>query len=558
MSQPSSNLLIELFEREAHYQHFSGAVCIVRQGQPLLRFAAGYADSTLIEQLTTEHIFDIGSVSKQFTAAAILQLAHEKKIDLHAPINTYVGKWTSKRWKKVTIHHLLTHSSGIPSLFQSGQGLDDLWPSEQPISIDGLIEIFHGKKLLFRPGKKYRYSNSGYVLLAWIIEQVSDMSYAEYLKTSVFSPAGLFHTQFGAPSNMLAQPLTGYRDDRIQSAPAIHPSWAIGAGGIHSTVEDLAGWIDWIQSADFLNKSLRKQYLQPQVSKQGGSYAYGWEVIGRDSSRQIEHDGATFGYISYAGFRPISNDVVILLTNQTYPDLEMIDQSSIYIKSLAKKVWNNLDGEEIQLLPKPIRMDQWSGMEGTFEFDDGYQLSLQQTGDAMGLIAQGSYPPTRIGFHHPMEILSEKEERLKTVAEYSARRKYWNMASVFDKQMRFVIYSGLYSIGFKSITSGLGGIETAMPFEVDDRTGRFRLYGKDGAMDIIIYYNDENYIQGVFEDGQVPDVQEKQMLAYPVAKNRIWLDGFPYGEKSASLSLKEDQLIFEQFGRSFTAKRVKP
>ncbi|MTI20090.1 class A beta-lactamase-related serine hydrolase, partial [Fulvivirga sp. RKSG066] len=167
----------EIFEREALYQQFNGVV-LVKENDSLI-FEGCYHSKN--ENFSTTTAFDVGSITKQFTALAILQMVQQQKLNLDDPINLHLGEYGSQRWKKINIHHLLTHTSGIPSLFQTEQGLEMLMPDQASVSKSQLINHFKEAKLLFSPGEEFGYSNSGYLLLAIIIEHISGLDFVQYL-----------------------------------------------------------------------------------------------------------------------------------------------------------------------------------------------------------------------------------------------------------------------------------------------------------------------------------------------------------------------------------------
>ncbi|MEM1215392.1 MAG: serine hydrolase domain-containing protein [Bacteroidota bacterium] len=279
------------FHRAENYGHLSGVVYVERAGTIIHEECYGQAATGRAPQLRTP--FDIGSLSKQFTAAAILQLVHREQLQLTDPINQHLGELATKRWKRVTIHQLLTHTSGIPSLYQTEQGLPIFLPEEQPIALRELVNRFRTAKLRFRPGEEFSYSNSGYILLAAIIEQVSGVPYAQFMETEIFSRYGLQGTRVGA-TDQAAQPYYGFGTQPLVSAPIYDPSWFPGAGGIYSTVLDLNRWMSLIQSDTFLTAELREQFLAPHTRAGAGQYGYGWQ-INADGAR--EHDGATAGKV---------------------------------------------------------------------------------------------------------------------------------------------------------------------------------------------------------------------------------------------------------------------
>lgn len=222
---------------QAHADHrqFMGTVLVVRDGETMLSRAYGLAD---LEQQIPHRLdtrFPIGSVTKQFTAAAILQLQDRGLLDVQAPVATYLPDYPNDT---ITLHHLLTHTAGLPNFTSDPNYFD--W-MQQPATLNELIARFQDLPLEFEPGSQYRYSNSGYVLLSQVIETVSGQAYGDYVQDNLLTPLGLENTGYNQPSPGLAQ---GYRGNaqNYQSVPTTHPTTAQGAGGLYSTVSDLARW----------------------------------------------------------------------------------------------------------------------------------------------------------------------------------------------------------------------------------------------------------------------------------------------------------------------------
>ncbi|MCR9250455.1 MAG: beta-lactamase family protein [bacterium] len=549
----SQDQLKQLFDVEANYEHFSGNALVIGKDQSDFKFSSGYANRETAEKITFEHSFDIGSLSKQFTAAGILHLAYDEKLSLNEPINTYLKELASKKWDDVTIHHLLSHTSGIPSLFQSGQGLDDILPDSTAVEIDELIYMFKDHKLRFKPGSEYSYSNSGYILLAKIIENISNKSFQEYLREHVFEKYGLLNTNFGQPIGLCAKPYTGYRSDLVEDRVDYHWSWTIGAGGVYSTMKDLQNWISIIQSDQFLTAELKELYLGKHIKKRGGYYGYGWEIATNDTGDIYQHDGVMFGYVTYLGFKPSTNELVILQSNQTHDSFTLIGQSYNYIIELKDKVWAHLNNESIEILPEKKTQEI---AEGSYCFPDGYQISIKDCGTHYQVSGIGNYSPSRLLFNQPFDDQSEKGEKLSAIARNVPLKKYWKIAWAFDGEMKFVIYSGLFRLGFGQVTSGLGEIKSSKPFYIGETSGKFRLYGENEILDMIIYFDEQGQVQGIFENGYYQFFNKMTLKAFPISENTLYLDGFPYGEMSAKIKIENDRLKFSQLGREFTATKI--
>ncbi len=542
-----------LFEREAQYQHFQGCVLIQQNGTVAYKACFGQANDRFDN--SPDIFFDIGSVSKHITAAGILHLVAQNKISLQSPINQYLGRFQNPLWKEVTIHHLLTHTSGIPSLFQSGQGLEMIMPDTTAVSLTDLITYFKDAELLFDPGDEYRYSNSGYILLAAIIEEVAGKTYEEYMD-EFFKHYGLAGMQFGPTDNfeLMAMPYFGYRGDIKTKAPLIHRGWTIGAGGIYATLEGMQDWMRLIQSERFLTPELRKAYLSGHVKKgEGKAYGYGWDVLTVNEKR-IEHTGLNFGYVAYAGFEPDNGNSIVVLTNSTYQSLVSLGNSEKYVMEVVDKCWKHLSGDEIDYLPEI----QDSDIDvGRYQFENGYQVAISPH-DSLYLISHdGDFPPTQLIFNNPLPQGNDiRVDYLYKIAHGLKNDRYWGMAPAFSWMMKLLIFTGVFEWGFGEVTQGLGTIHKAVPYAVDDGHGLIRLYGDEGILDLIAYFNESGKVMGVFENGWYEPQTLDSMLCFPIGKNQLYLDGFPYGEFSAHITITEECLIVEQQGRSFTAKRI--
>jgi CubicO group peptidase (beta-lactamase class C family) len=227
----------------AHYpsDQPGATVLVAKDGKVIFRKAYGLAILDPLTKNTLDHTFRIGSVTKQFTAVAILQLANQNKLKLTDPIRMYLPDYPEHA-QAVTIENLLTHTSGIKS-YTSIIELRSAANKAANRSLDERINDFKNLPLEFEPGTKYRYSNSGYFLLGIIIEKVSGLSYANYLKKNIIQPLGLNSTYFGddAPADRMAK---GYKqgDNGFQVAEYVHPLLPFSAGALTTSVEDLSKW----------------------------------------------------------------------------------------------------------------------------------------------------------------------------------------------------------------------------------------------------------------------------------------------------------------------------
>lgn len=300
---------------------FNGTLLVAKQGEILLLKGCGMAAVEHEIPLRPEHNFRIGSITKQFTAAAVLLLQQQGLLNVHDSIDTYIPGYPNG--DKITIHHLLTHTSGIPNLTDLPE-YRDVWMKAHTTP-EKTLDYFKGRELQFVPGEKAAYSNSGYVLLTYLIEKVSGIAYEQFLLEQVFEPFGMTDTGYDDNGKIVKHRASGYRlfgelryDDYIDmSVPA-------GAGGLFSTVTDLYRWDRALMSNSVLNQQSTEQMLTPYVSLWGDS-SYGYGTIITDertpqgsTRRCVGHSGGINGYqTEYLHYT--DHDVVVIAFSNVIP-----------------------------------------------------------------------------------------------------------------------------------------------------------------------------------------------------------------------------------------------
>ena len=289
---------------------FSGAVLIARHGTILLERAYGMANYGLGVPNRPETRFHIASVSKTFTAAAILLLMERGKLSVNDPIAKFIPDYP--RGSEITIHHLLVHASGIPDVNDT-PGYDSL--ARLPHTTASLVALFRDRPLEFPPGARYSYSNSNYNLLALIIERVSGMSYGAFLRENIFRPAGMTSTAHDSSAATIVPDLaSGYVPagaTGLANAPYIDWTTKTGNGSVYSTVGDLFRW-DRALSGETV---LRRQSTELMFTPHLGGAGYGWLVGRRLNRRVYRMSGRTPGFSSEIARYPDDDLVVVVLSN---------------------------------------------------------------------------------------------------------------------------------------------------------------------------------------------------------------------------------------------------
>ncbi len=308
---------IETYLTRVEKVGFSGSVLVAIEGKEVLSNGYGFRNAELKEMNTPSTIFDIGSITKQFTAAAILKLEMQGKLATNNKISLYFPNVPVDK-QAITIHDLLRHQSGLPSVV--GGDYDKI---TETAFIDSAMKA----PLRFKCGTKFSYSNIGYSLLAIIIEKVSGRSYEEYLYKNLWQPAKMESTGYTRPNFNKDEIAIGYKDGKLWGKPTEKewdkdaPYWNLkGNGGILSTTEDLYKWNQAFLTDDILSKDAKQKYFHPKLRDNEDTnsyYAYGWDVHKTDrNSSLIQHNG--FNGIFYADFFRFvdENVVVISLSNQ--------------------------------------------------------------------------------------------------------------------------------------------------------------------------------------------------------------------------------------------------
>jgi CubicO group peptidase (beta-lactamase class C family) len=300
------------------------AVLVAKDGNILYKKAFGYANIEKKILAIPETKFRIGSITKQFTAAAILKLQEDGKVKVTDKLSKYIHDFP--RGEEVTLHHLLTHTSGIHSY----TGKDDFEKRVvKPVTPEELISYFKNDPYDFNPGEQYMYNNSAYFLLGYIIEKVSGKSYAQYLKETFFTPLHMNNTGVHAAWLSLDKEAQGYTNNTGKYEPALNwnMAWAGGAGALYSTVEDLYKWNEAIFNGKVLQDKSLKAALTSVVLNNGNTppnkYGYGWGLNEYRGQSVIGHSGGLHGFISQLVRYPKENLTVVLLCNLVPPEVNM-------------------------------------------------------------------------------------------------------------------------------------------------------------------------------------------------------------------------------------------
>jgi D-alanyl-D-alanine carboxypeptidase len=291
------------------------AVIVVRDGRVLLRKGYGLAHLELQVPIAPEMVFRIGSITKQFTAVAVLLLARDGKLALDDDLTKFLPEYPTGG-RRITIEHLLTHTSGIAS-YTSLRGFGEA--ARRDRAPTEVVDFFKNETVDFAPGEKWAYNNSGYFLLGLIVEKASGQSYWDFLDARIFKPLGMTHTRWGADGPIIAGRVSGYQRTRRgwENADFISMTQPYAAGALVSNVDDLAAWDRALTAGTLIDAAtLTKAMTAYQLpDHRSTKYGYGWTITTWDGVRYQEHGGGIQGFQSYALRAPDERLFVAVLSN---------------------------------------------------------------------------------------------------------------------------------------------------------------------------------------------------------------------------------------------------
>lgn len=332
--QPVSSTAMKIDEYMKAYEEkgrFSGAVLAAKNSRIILSRGYGMADYELGVPNNPQTKFHLGSVTKQFTAMAIMMLEEKGKLSVNDTLVKYIPDYPNGG--DITIHNLLTHTSGIPDYINDDKSFASIARLYHPV--EQIIARFKSRPLEFKPGSRYDYSNSGYVLLSYIIQKVSGVSYDNFLKENIFKPLGMDDTGYDSSTPIIKNRAKGYC---ISSGGLINASFfdrsnLIGADGLYSTVEDLYTWDRALYTEKLVNnKTLGRIFT---AYPPADTYGYGWTV----NKNEISHYGLMDGYFTCI-YRDISDKTAVII-------LSNIEQAPV--RMICRDINLVLDGGEYKL-----------------------------------------------------------------------------------------------------------------------------------------------------------------------------------------------------------------
>jgi CubicO group peptidase (beta-lactamase class C family) len=352
-------------------KQFMGSVLVARGETIVLDKGYGFANLEWNVPNTPTTKFRLGSITKQFTAASILLLEERGKLKTDDPVKKYMSD-APAAWEKVTIYNLLTHTSGIASF----TGFPDYASTEAaPTTPDKLVARFRDKPLEFQPGEKWNYSNSGYVLLGYLIEKISGQTYEQFVQENIFTPLGMKDSGYDSNRTVIQRRATGYMPgaNGPLNAGYIDMSIPFSAGALYSTTEDLLRWEEGL----FAGKVLSATSLQKMTTPFKQDYACGLAVTIAHGHKVIEHGGGIEGFNTQLSYYPDDKLTVVVLANL----------NGGAPGSIATRMAAVAHGEKVVLISerKEVKVPTkiLAGYVGSYELEPNFVMVVSLKGDQL-------------------------------------------------------------------------------------------------------------------------------------------------------------------------------
>jgi CubicO group peptidase (beta-lactamase class C family) len=395
-SQTKTQKIDALMTAYHQLEQFNGTVLVAEKGKVIYEKGFGFANMQWEIPNKPDTKFLLASVSKQFTAMLILQLVNKNLIRLDSKITDYLNYYPKETGSKITIHQLLTHTSGIPDI-TNFPDFDEKYAHKR-FKTHELLALFDSLALEFEPGTDYNYSNSGYSVLAAIIEAVTHTSYKQVLKEFITTPLGMNNTGWADSKMIFSRYAYGYQWaalDKYIDAPYFDNSISLGAGGIYSTVTDMYKWDQALYTNTLVPDSLRIKMFTPYKNNYGyGFFISKWENPNtKDSLTFIEHGGANVGFNTLIFRSTKDKNLIIMLSNTNEAKLNFIRnriRSILYnrpydlpekkLKNIVAEVLRNrgMDSAKAKYWElKRSKLEEYGNREFIYEFSQlGYSLVL--------------------------------------------------------------------------------------------------------------------------------------------------------------------------------------
>ncbi|MCX2680654.1 serine hydrolase [Galbibacter sp. EGI 63066] len=478
LAQKMNDQLGSIVENKFSAQSPGAVIAIVKNGQTLYQRAIGKANMELDVPLVPEHVFRIGSLTKQFTAVGILQLMEKGKLSLDDPITKYIQDYPGYG-DSITIAQLLSHTSGIVN-YTSMEGFASPDIRRQDMTPQELINYFKNEPVRFKPGERFEYSNSGYVVLGYIIEQVSGMSYEDFMKTSIFEPLKMLDTHYDHTSKVIPGRVSGYsrHGKEYKNADYLSMSLPYAAGSLISSSRDLQRWNQAVLNNTLLDTSSWHMALQPYHINNGTliSYGLGWRMGNIQSIPTVKHGGLVNGFASYSLIVPEEKLSTVILTNcNCYQNLDKLATELTAI--MMEKPF------DFPIVNVPVK--ELGAYQGLYENDQGERRMIRLEDGKLLLFSIGGtksellpFPENKLHIANTLDYLIFEKEDNKASRTFKFMNT--NIPTNWQRINNKVTARKPYSLSIRQLDRYVGKYKFSSKFILTIERHQKKLYGVVG------------------------------------------------------------------------------
>ena len=487
-SAQSLQLQVDNIFNQSYPPGSPGAVVLIAKDDKVIyRKSFGMANLELTVPMKPENVFCLASITKQFTSVSILLLMEQGKLSIQDPLSKYIPDYP--RGNEITLHNLLNHTSGIKSFTNlvdfRNKTRNDMTPEE-------IISSFKNLPLDFEPGERYEYSNSEYVLLGYIIEKISGMSYENFIQKYIFDKLGMKHSYYGNPDKIIFNRANGYQmnDSGYQNAEYISMTIPYAAGSLMSTVDDMFLWSKAIHHNTLISERSRQMAFTNYTLKNGTpeNYGYGWAINELAGTKTIEHTGGINGFTTSGIYVPDSNIYSIVLTNLDDgigPESDNLKAVSIVLgKPIADKASVTLSEKQLQ---QWVGAYQFEDVVRFITYENGFLYSTREGGRPFKLIPVSE---NEFKFDNSFTIYTFTSKNGKKQALYSDRIKK-SIGTETDKKP--VPEKEGISLTREILIKYVGVYELQPSFQIEIEMQEDRMYAKTtGQSPVELFAETEN------------------------------------------------------------------
>jgi len=398
-----------------------GAIIFIKQkGKVLYEKAFGKANIENNVDMSTKNAFNIGSVSKEFTAMSILQLLEKGKLSLEDNVNSYLPNY-SKNGDKIKIKHLLSHTSGLKS------HTDTIWANTDARkyfdSSKDVLNYFKNDIVQFEAGENYDYCNVNFNLLAFIIEKASGLTYTDYVNENIFKPLGMMNSYIPNEGQLIPNLATGYelKNNEIVYARFHSINQTRGSSSIHTTVEDLSKWYEGLMNSKVISRENLIKAWTPFTLNTGekSTYGYGFYSDTKFNKTSIFHNGFIFGYSTSDMYFPEDDLLILVVSNIS--DINVINTNTILFDIASSIYKSNIPELTADLLDTYV---------GTYQIDKGFKVKIYREGITLFIEFDGQ----------KADILVAETETSFRVKDFPAKAEFIQASE--NKEMKILLSNG--------------------------------------------------------------------------------------------------------------------